>query len=177
MVSLGVVVSWAVDNDWAMFCGTTCAVRHLWLDDHVLALLAQMEVFTPPELAARQHTMYEQYINAITIEADCLQQMLETGVLPACATDLNNMTPAGLAGDRPVVYKGVESAAEALRTAREAFPDGADVAVQARFCAETLVPAMGWAREHSDSAENLCQKSLWPFPAYADMLYAHHSDA
>ena len=139
-------------------------------------LFSSMNVFSEAELEARQETMYEQYTNAITIESDCLLKMMKTGALPACATDLNNMAGAGLEGDRPTVYKALDAATTALQAAHDGLPED-DAATAARYCAEVIKPAMDAVREQCDAAEGLCQSEIWPFPHYADMLFAHHTDA
>ena len=48
-------------------------------------LFSSMGVFTPQELEGRQETMFEQYTNALLIEASCMGEMVQTGALRCIA--------------------------------------------------------------------------------------------
>merc|ERR1712199_43049 len=86
-------------------------------------LFESQGVFTPTELAARQEIMFEKYTNDIFIEANCLLDMMETGVLPACAKDLKNYAGSDLGSKRAAIYKQLEAATEDLQEKYENLPD------------------------------------------------------
>ena len=136
-----------------------------------------MKVFTPKELHARQEIMFEKYTNDLTIEASCLVDMMQTGVLPACAQDLAQYVGGQLstsASTRATAYQELESSVDQLSTLCEEFPDDGSPNDQARYCVDVIKPQMETVRELSDTAEGLVQKELWPYPKYKDILYAHH---
>merc|ERR1712061_711257 len=54
----------------------------------------QMGVFSAEECDARQEVMYENYNTCMNIEASTLVNMVETGILPACAQDLAKYSSA-----------------------------------------------------------------------------------
>jgi glutamine synthetase len=58
------------------------------------ALFAENSVLKPEELASRSEIMYHSYTNQVKMEANCLLDMLKTGVLPAALADLKNTNDA-----------------------------------------------------------------------------------
>ena len=59
--------------------------------------------------------------------------MMNTGAIPACASDLNNTSQAGLAGERETLYKALEYATQELRKDMDNFPTSDDVAEHSRY--------------------------------------------
>ena len=139
-------------------------------------LFASQGVFTEKELEARQEVMFEKYTNDITIEANCLVNMMETGVLPACAKDLANYQGTDLGTKRAAIYKQLETATDELQSMYENLPEGSPND-QARYCVDVIKPQLAAVRDLSDTAERLVEADLWPFPKYADILYAHQTGA
>jgi len=140
-------------------------------------LFESQKVFKSQELAGRQETMFEQYTNALTIEASTLIDMVQTGVIPACAEDLAGYSSAPtLAGNREGVYSGVASKVTELQNALDKLPADDDAGVQARYCADVIKPLMEELREYCDESEGLIKSEFYPFPRYKDMLFAHHSE-
>ena len=140
------------------------------------ALFEKMKVFTPKELHARQEIMFEKYTNDLTIEASCLVDMMQTGVLAACAQDLALYSTgmSASASKRSTVYQELESSVEQLSALCEALPEDGSPHEQARYCVDVIKPQMESVRALSDTAEGLVQKDLWPYPKYKDILYQHH---
>ena len=58
---------------------------------------------------------------------------------------------------------------QALDAAVAGIPAGA--APQARYCADTVLPAMSAARALADELELLVGESHWPFPTYRNLLF------
>jgi len=138
-------------------------------------LFSSMKVFNKAELAARQETMFEQYTGALTIEAASMLDMVNTGVVPACADDLQTFKGTELGGNRKTVYEGVVAGAEMLRNGLDGLPN-AEPRDQARYCLEVLKPAMEELRHSCDEAEGLIQAQVYPFPKYKDMLFSIQSE-
>ena len=139
-------------------------------------LFESQQIFTPTELHARQEIQFEKYTNDLTIEANCMIDMLETGVLPACAKDLQTYHNTNLGVKRAAVYDELEAATDVLTELYNNLPDE-NANGQARYCVDVLKPQMEVVRELSDTAERLVAADLWPFPKYSEILFHHHSGA
>jgi len=131
-------------------------------------------VFTKAETAARAETLFEQYVAQVQMEASTMLEMMDTGVIPACAEDLKTYENTTLGGDRANLYGDMAKATEKLRTAVDAIPEDAHEA--SKFMTSDVLPAMSGVRELADTAEKRCSSQLWPFPTYGEVLYTHHSE-
>mmetsp|Transcript_47050 Transcript_47050/g.131160 ORF Transcript_47050/g.131160 Transcript_47050/m.131160 type:complete len:1165 (+) Transcript_47050:86-3580(+) len=139
------------------------------------AALSSMRVFTDQETDARGNIMYENYITTLTIEAETLIMMVETGIIPACAQDLSKYSSAPqLAGDRQSVYESIKAQTDRLKAMLDTKPEGATLAEEAAYLCEQVKPQMGRVRNFVDTAEGLLEKGLYPYPSYATLLYSHH---
>jgi glutamine synthetase len=136
---------------------------------------AKYGIFTPEETEARSETLYEQYITQVAMEASTMLEMMDTGIIPACAEDLKSYEGTTMGGDRATLYSDMTKATDALRGKFDTIPHD-DLAEGATYIADTLIPAMNDVRELADTAEKRCQRQLWPIPTYADVLYTHHSE-
>jgi glutamine synthetase len=134
-----------------------------------------MGVFSDEECDARQEVMYENYNTVLSIEAETLINMVETGIIPSCMRDiaLYKAMPS-LAGDRSQTYENIISETNKLKDTLATKPHD-DLAKEAEFLCCKVKPQMGKVREAVDQAEGLLQKGLYPYPTYADLLYSHHS--
>ena len=93
------------------------------------------------------------------------------GVLPACAEDLKAYIGTPLGGNREVVYCEVAEKADALKEALDNLPGDGSPNEQARYCVDTLKPAMATLREVCDEAEGLIKAEFYPYPKYREMLF------
>jgi len=125
---------------------------------------------------ARQEIAFEKYINDLLIESNCLLDMMQTGVIPACAADLSTFSGTSLGSQRAAKYAELESSVDALQGIVDAFPDDADVNAQARYCVDVIKPQMLTVRDASDAAERLVEASKWPYPKYSEILFHHHGE-
>ena len=162
-----------------------------------LQLFDAMGVLNESECAGRLEMMYENYNSTITIEATTMIHMIDTGMLPACVKDLdiyhNNIE---LAGDRPSVYRSLAAANQKLKDLVNTLPQEQESddespcspphspltqrktanlhSALASYLADTIKPQMAVVRELADQAENLMEKSLYPYPTYESLVYGHH---
>merc|ERR550514_1263466 len=103
--------------------------------------------------------------------------MMETGVIPSCAQDLQKYTgpSAGLDGGRAALYAKLAKETETLRSLVEAAGGGGhgfdDEAAAAKYALEKLTPQMAKVREVHDQVEGKLDASLYPYPTYPEMLY------
>merc|ERR1719379_3012353 len=101
--------------------------------------------------------------------------MVETGILPACAKDLASYgSAASLAGDRKDIYDSIVSEMKKLKEVFGKKPHDS-LAAEAEYLCNTVKPQMVKLREVVDKAEGVMQKALYPYPTYEDIIYSHHS--
>jgi glutamine synthetase len=136
------------------------------------AVFKEMGIFEPEEVDARQELMYENYSICVSTEAQTLIQMVESGIIPACAKDLSIYKDAPkLAGDRPKVYEKITEENKKLKASLEKVP--ADPEKEAFYYCETVKPQMEALRSMVDKAEELMAAENYPFPTYEQLLYSH----
>jgi len=158
------------------------------------ALFARTGVLGADEADARAEMALEAYASTIEAEAATLLRMVRTGVEPALAADLAayaTAQPAGFApseryAKRRSAYDACSDAADALEASLESIHvlasnshGGGAVKYatahdRASYAAYTLKPHLASVRAACDAAEVLVRAGLWPFPPYAEVLYAHH---
>eukprot|EP00416_Gambierdiscus_australes_P016997 CAMPEP_0171064736 /NCGR_PEP_ID=MMETSP0766_2-20121228/6465_1 /TAXON_ID=439317 /ORGANISM="Gambierdiscus australes, Strain CAWD 149" /LENGTH=698 /DNA_ID=CAMNT_0011520801 /DNA_START=81 /DNA_END=2177 /DNA_ORIENTATION=+ len=133
-----------------------------------------MGVYSAEECDARQEVMYENYNTCVSIEVATLIQMVETGILPACAEDMAKYASmTTLAGERDVTYKGIKTETDKLKDLISKKPH--DLAAEAAYLCDTVKPQMATIRALVDKAEGLLSKGLYPYPTYEQMIYSHHA--
>jgi glutamine synthetase len=152
---------------------TTPKAVKTWNSDKNIKVFKDMGVFTPEETEARSEIMYEAYITTLSIEAQTMIDMVESGILPACAQDLAIYKDStGLAGDREKVYGCIKMEKDELKNTLANMPH--DMAKEAEYLCDIVKPQMARLRGVVDTAEGLMNKGLYPYPTYEAMLYHHH---
>ena len=74
-------------------------------------VFSKMGIFSSEECDARQEVMYENCNTMLSVEVQTVVQMVEAGIIPACAEDLSEYASApSLKGDREEVYLGIKQA-------------------------------------------------------------------
>lgn len=142
--------------------------------DKAKAVFGAMNVFSQEEVDARQEVMYENYNTTLSVEVQTLVQMLDTGILPACAKDMSNyVAMPSLAGGRQETYTKIEAETQKLKKLFEEKPH--DLAKEAEYLSNVVRPQMVVVRSFVDKAEGLLQKGLYPYPTYEEIIYSHHS--
>merc|ERR1711907_802494 len=136
-------------------------------------LFEKHQVFTPDETSARSEVLYEQYIIQVAMEASIMLEMMDTGIIPACATDLMKFEGTTLGGDRANLYSNMQKANEELRKAINATPEDHSAAT---YLADTVASKMEAVRDLADKAEKTCARELWPYPTYGEVIYSHMSE-
>jgi len=138
------------------------------------SLFEKYGVFTPEETEARAETLHEQYTAQVQMEGSVMLEMLDTGIIPACAEDLKVYEGTTMGGDRAALYNDMSKATEVLRTKLDDLPD--DIIDASAYIISDLIPAMDSVRDLADTAEKKCSRELWPFPTYGEVIYTHHSE-
>jgi len=146
-----------------------------WNSKKNRAVFEKMGIYTPEETEARAEVMYEAYITTLTVEAETIVGMVETGIIPACAKDLAKYKEAPkLAEERSALYESIIAEKTKLKKmlAEAGKPSIKDEAVY--FC-EKVKPQMLALRRVVDDAEGLLEAGLYPYPSYEALLYSHHA--
>jgi glutamine synthetase len=137
------------------------------------ALFSRTSVLNESEVNARVQIAYESHAETIKIEANVMLDMLNKGVIPACAKDLKTYSGDSqslIGSQRAEIYKTLVEKTSELDDAVLNCPDG-DAAKVAKYCDEVIRTKMNEAREYADSAERLIEQSLYPFPTYHEMFF------
>ena len=156
------------------------------ITEKAIRLFGEYGVLTEKELTSRMEVKYETYSKDINIEARTMLELYTKQLRPAMilgaqrlADSANAVSAAGVSAD---VQKGLltrltalieeaESAAVSLLRATkeaESRPSGRTQAVAFK---ETVVPLMEALRKPVDEAEMIVDKSIWPIPSYADLMF------
>ena len=149
-----------------------------------VALFTSQGIYTTEEIHSRQEIAQEEYAKTILIEARTSLDILHKQIIPACMAYSTQVAQgAAVKGSIGVSAEGeialvrtitdktsaLMERTEALDKAVAAMPE--DVKESARYCAETLLPAMEAARAIADQLELLVDRAHWPFPTYRDLLF------
>jgi glutamine synthetase len=145
-----------------------------WATSKNMEVFKQLEIFQDDETKAREEVMYEAYNTTLSVECRTMIQMVETGILPACAKDLAafGTHATALAGTRATTYESIKKEADALKAMLDALPS--DLAEEAEYLCDKVKPKMEGLRKLVDEAEGLMAAELYPYPTYEAMLYHHH---
>jgi len=137
-------------------------------------LFQSMGVFTAEEVDAKVEIMFENYNTTLSIEVSTLIDMVETGILPACAKDFAKFAslPA-LAGDREATYTGIKTETDKLKEMFASKPG--EACAEAKYLCDVIKPQMLAIRKLVDKAEGLLEDGLYPYPTYDQLIYSHHS--
>ena len=165
---------------------TADCMPHL-LDKKNADMLISHGVFSEAELHSRCEIMLENYCKSVTIEARTMIDMSHTQILPAVEQFTASLAlnasrkmalDAGIACryEKSLVKKlsaltdAIAEKTAALEQATAALPTG-DVIAESAAIRDTVLPAMEALRTYCDEAETLTDKSAWPFPTYAELLF------
>jgi glutamine synthetase len=143
-------------------------------------LFAAGGVLSHEELHARYEVRLDTYSKKVEIEADMLQELVDTQVAPAAIADAAEATRDAQAIGQGFAHARAEAlvaAARALSDARAVLstaigsvPGGSEAA-KARYLCDQVVPAMAALREACDALEGLVSDARWPLPRYRELLF------
>ncbi len=146
-------------------------------------LFSRYGVFNHREMHSRFEIALEQYILAVTVEANLTLEMANTMILPAAlryqtelATNIASLKAAGVDADTATLNE-VSSAIAALRAgiaslrSEMAHDDVESAEKHAEHAQKGLLPAMEAVRSASDLLETMVADDLWPLATYQEMLF------
>mgnify|MGYP002576511976 CR=1 FL=1 len=155
-------------------------------EDYAVELFEKHKVMTRVELSSRQEVGYETYSKAINIEAKTMIDMARKKIIPAVikytTTVAQSVAAVKAVGADASVQEAslaeiskhlvaMNTALEKLEAATDKAAAVEDAKAQAIAYRDNVFSAMAELREPADALEMLVDKSLWPFPTYADLLF------
>lgn len=156
------------------------------VSEKAVALFEKFNVFTRQELESRAEIQYEAYSKAINIEARSMIDIASKHIIPAVirytknlADTVNAVVTAGadasvqleLLNETSGYLKETKEALRVLMQVTEKAMLIAEPLVQAAYCHEEVVPAMGKLRKPVDELEMVVDKGIWPMPSYGDLIF------
>ena len=163
---------------------TTPDALHQMVSEKSIKLLTGLGVFSENEIKSRFHIRIEIYNKRVLIEAECLQTIIETQLLPAAyqyatvlAEGVAASKAAGLVAPQTealsrmhLVMAAAQAELRKLERVLEQVKAIENEEESAKKIASDLKPATEAAREHCDALENMVADDFWPLPKYREML-------
>jgi len=148
-------------------------------------MLKRYGVFNEETVQARESMMYHDYIEAVLIEVNTLLEMMYSHIIPACLQDQSEMNRVAkptqsvqeFITSKIQLTDQIVQRTDALKKAKEDFPENGSLSEQALYCRDVLKLGMSSIREVTDRAERIVAEKHWPFPKYDEILYTHHPEA
>ena len=160
-----------------------------YLSEKNTKLFTAHRVYTPAELKARYEIKLDTYNKIVKIEAQTMVNMVWKDILPAVSAYSASLAEAALS--KEALGAGVNTAferataaklselmrdtaerTEALRAANEKAKAEPEALVRARLYHDEVLAAMDHLRESVDAMEVLCDREVWPYPTYGDILFS-----
>jgi glutamine synthetase len=155
------------------------------LAPHVVEAFETYRVLNERELRARYTVALEAYSKTITVEGQLMVLMANRYILPAAlayqtqvAQNVAAVKAAGgtaSAGTKTLetlctLVDELRCRTDALTRALDHQPNGS-LEDHARYCRDTIVPAMTALRDVGDRIEVVMPSDSWPLPTYREMLF------
>lgn len=151
-----------------------------------IRLFEKFGIFTEAELHSRAEILYEIYAKTINIEALTMMDMANKQIIPAvikfagalAESVISIQTAGGDAGAASELLKTVTEKLSETKAAAEGLlkveKEGSEMPrgkEQAFYYHDKVMAAMNALRRPADELEKLVDKTYWPFPTYADLLF------
>ena len=164
----------------------TVAALHIWEEEASKKVFTRTGILREEELESRLHIRHEQYVLALSIEAQVLRELAETQLMPAIVEDLGaradtlaKLTAVGITAPAPLVA-ALKTQAElagiaqerlgALKAAMVAAGEVEDLHKRTHAFGRDVRAAQEALREVLDQLEKDCSAGRWPIPVYRELL-------
>ncbi len=151
-------------------------------------LFTTHRIFSEVEIQARYEIRLEAYVKVINIEAETALSMAKREILPAVlrytaevarqAKAVKEVSPAlTTSAEEKLLQKLTVDGAQLsdrideLQAAIVNENHAADALTQAKYQHDVVIPAMNAVRLTADELETMVDKTCWPFPTYAELLF------
>ncbi len=158
------------------------------ISEHAREVFGSQNVFNERELESRYEVMLEDYINRVGIDADLLQELSNTYILPAACSHLDQLgdtyrklcdmglkdNTSGMIAQAEALTESTERlAADLARLAENrSFADSIDnMGERAVAYADQVKPLFDDIRTSMNALEGLVDNKLWPLPKYRELLF------
>lgn len=163
---------------------STAEALSMYLLPKNIALFCKHGIFTQEEFHARYEIHMEAYQKNILIEAKTALNMVRQQILPAALSYVNrlcdtvrnkqaigitHLQEAELAEHLSERTDSLFENCEVLTGLLKAIPS--ELAKSVDYCHQQILPLLDRIREDADAIEEMTDKSVWPYPTYADMLF------
>ena len=167
---------------------TTPVALKAMISEKSREVFSSQHVFTDNELQSRYEVLVEQYMNKVGIEADLLEEMSRTFILPAANEHLNKLGETYrtlgemelksqaqnmLAQVTPITdcTERLSQDLSRLMEAKSAADSVSDAGQRAEAYADLVKPLFGEVRASIDNLEGLVDDKIWPLPKYRELLF------
>ncbi len=152
-------------------------------NDDVKELFTKYNVLSERELQSRLEIYLEQYCKFINVEARTTIEMARTMIFPAAiryqnqlASTCANLKLVGYNFDTDTLDKVTElvkALQDSINDLEVAFSNRhcGTLEEEAKFCCESILPAMEYVRQYADALEGYVSDDLWPLPTYQEMMF------
>ena len=170
----------------ADLASTPDALAH-FLDRKNVDLFTKHGIFTKEEMESRLEILSENYCKTINIEALTMSDMAHKQLIPAAgdyaaalgktykAVSLCPGAPCRRVSDTlvrlSVLLDKMYAQTEALDAAAAGIKSCANSSAAARYCRDSVIPAMNELRITADMLEQIVGEKYWPLPTYCDLLF------
>ena len=154
--------------------------------DKAVKLFERYRIFTRPELESREEIIYETYAKSINIEALTMIDMAGKQIIPAAvkysgvlARTINEVKSAGVNASAEAERLG--NVVGFINDAQKAYDKLKEVSARAVTIKEAkdrafyfkdeVKTTMDELRKPCDELEMIVDKSLWPIPTYAELMF------
>jgi glutamine synthetase len=139
-------------------------------------------VLTRRELEARRDIAFEQYVKAVAVEANIVEELVNTKYLPTAiryqtelAQNVAALRAAGAKADTALLDK-ITGLLDSLHVEMGKLAEiRADhvhgLVAEARHMCDEVLPQLIAIRKAVDSLEAVCPDENWPMPTYEEMLF------
>ena len=163
----------------------------IYIEEDTIALFERTKVLSRSELNSIFVVYTERYNKQLNIETSTAIRMARNEIYPAIMRYMNNIASSinnirtAIGTENEEMIEGdvrhlnkVLNAKIHLRTSlaelENDFAKAVNIADQyerAKFYHSCIVPRLEHLKEWADVLELLCEKSIWPFPVYEDLLF------
>ena len=167
---------------------TTPVALKAMLSENSVKLFERQKVFSEKELHSRYEVLIENYISKVGIDADLLQEISRTFVLPAAYDHIDKLSKSyrslkemGLEDQANGVITNVTEIADLLDDLRDCLSqlkeakEEADGIGEIGQCAEAYAnhvkPVLGEIRSVVDALESIVDHRIWKLPKYRELLF------
>jgi glutamine synthetase len=149
-----------------------------------IQMLTSLGIFSEAEIQSRYHVRLENYVKRVLIEAECLQALVETCVLPASYEYLNVLTSgvssakaAGVVAPQVEVANRISKLSSETNESLKRLVSALDSIKaldseeeRAKQVSVGLASLLEEVRTSCDQLECLVADRFWPLPKYREML-------